>query len=317
MGGDLPPMMSKAPTFVIWAVKDPTSANLDRIQIIKGWTRNGQSFEKIYDVVWCDNRRLDPTTGKLPPIESTVNIEKATYTNSIGDVELKTVWTDPEFDPSLHAFYYARVLEIPTPRWTTIQAHQLGIPPPDVVPATVQERAWSSPIWYTPTAEARTGAPHGVKVADLMQKGAVALNEAQLKALLVGKAVWVRNIVTDGQFEISYNANGQATVWHVGRNATVPSYAGDVAQRGYQGVTTAYSIANSKVVTTFDQEPVAVAMYKMGDTYFAARSDEFGYANYEIVPKAAELLHPLGKDLMPNPLQNADQAKYLHVKEQP
>ena len=84
-----------------------------------------------------------------------MDIEKATYTNTVGSVELKTVWTDPEFDPSLHAFYYARVLEIPTPRWTTIQAHQLGIAPPDVVPPTVQERAWSSPIWYTRRAPRR------------------------------------------------------------------------------------------------------------------------------------------------------------------
>jgi Protein of unknown function (DUF3604) len=315
MGGDLPPMKSKAPTFVVWAVKDPASANLDRIQIVKGWTRNGQSFEKIYDVVWCDNRRLDPVTGQLPPIVSTVDIEKATYSNTIGDVELKTVWTDPEFDPSLHAFYYARVLEIPTPRWTTIQAHQLGIAPPDVVPATVQERAWSSPIWYTPSAEARQAAPQGLTVAALTKKGGVALNEAQLKALLVGKAVWVRNNVTGVQSNVHYNANGQSVIYHVGRSATLPSFAGNLAQRGYQGVTAPYSIADGKVLTSFDQDPVEMTVYKMGDTYFAARSNEFGYVNYEIVPKAPELLHPLGKDLMPNPSQYADQAKYLHARE--
>jgi hypothetical protein len=315
MGGDLPPAKSKAPTFVVWAVKDPASANLDRIQIIKGWTRNGQSFERIYDIVWCDNRRLDPVTGQLPPIRSTVDIEKATYSNTIGDVELKTVWTDPEFDPSLHAFYYARVLEIPTPRWTTIQAHQLGIAPPDVVPATVQERAWSSPIWYTPSAEARQVAPQGMTVAGLMHKGAVALNEAQLKALLVGKAVWVRNNVTGVEFNVHYNTNGQSVIYHVGRSATLPSFAGNLAQRGYEGVTAPYSIADGKVLTSFDQDPVEMTVYKMGGTYFAARSNEFGYANYEIVPKAPELLHPLGKDLMPNPSQAADQAKYLHARE--
>ena len=153
MGGDLPPAKGKAPTFVVWAVKDPTSGNLDRIQIVKGWTKNGQSFEKIFDVVWAGDRKADKWTGVVPPIGSTVDVENATYTNTIGAVELKTVWTDPEFDPSLHAFYYARVLEIPTPRWTTIQAKQLGVAPPDVVPPTLQERAWSSPIWYTPSAE--------------------------------------------------------------------------------------------------------------------------------------------------------------------
>jgi hypothetical protein len=134
MGSDLPPVPAfgplggaAAPTFMVWAVKDPTSGNLDRIQIIKGWTKYGQSFEKIYDVVWAGDRKSDKWTGRVPAVQSTVDIENATYTNTVGSVELKTVWTDPEFDPSLHAFYYARVLEIPTPRWTTIQAHQLGI----------------------------------------------------------------------------------------------------------------------------------------------------------------------------------------------
>ena len=111
----------------------PLSGNLDRIQIVKGWTKSGQSFEKIFDVAWAGDREPDKWTGIVPPVGSTVDIEKATYTNSIGAVELKTVWTDPEFDPSVPAFYYARVLEIPTPRWTTIQAAQLGIAPPDVV----------------------------------------------------------------------------------------------------------------------------------------------------------------------------------------
>ena len=132
-----------------------------------------------------------------------MDIENATYTNTVGSVELKTVWTDPEFDPSLHAFYYARVLEIPTPRWTTIQAHELGIAPPDVVSATVQERAWSSPIWYTPSAEARKGDAAGTTVADLTKKGAVALNNTQLQSLIVGKTLWVRNTVTGDQFKLS------------------------------------------------------------------------------------------------------------------
>ena len=122
MGGDLPRGEGKAPSFIVWAVKDPTSGNLDRIQIVKGWSQSGQSFEKVYDVVWAGNRKPDAMTGKVPPIGSTVNIENASYTNTIGAVELKTTWTDPDFDPGLDAFYYARVLEIPTPRWTTIQA---------------------------------------------------------------------------------------------------------------------------------------------------------------------------------------------------
>ena len=127
------------------------------------------------------------------------------------------MWTDPDFDPSLHAFYYARVLEIPTPRWSTIQAKQLGIAPPDVVPATQQERAWSSPIWYTPTAEAREAAAPGLTVADLTENGATALTEDELKALIVGKAIWVRNNVTGEDMKIRYDEDGTAVILHVGR----------------------------------------------------------------------------------------------------
>jgi hypothetical protein len=296
MGGDLPPAKSKAPTFVVWAVKDPTAANLDRIQVVKGWTKNGQSFEKIFDVAWSGDRKPDKWTGKIPPIESTVDIENATYKNTVGSVELKTVWSDPEFDPSLHAFYYVRALEIPTPRWTTIQAHQLGIAPPDVVPATVQERAWSSPIWYTPSVEARKAAPQGMTVAALQKKGGVALDDAQLKTLLVGKSVWVRNTVTGEQFKVRYNTNGQSIILHIGKNTTLPSEVEDPAQSGYEGTTQPYSIRNGKIVTLVSQTPFELTVYKVGTTHYGARSNEFGYANYEILPKGPTFIHPLGKE---------------------
>ncbi len=167
MGSDLAAPKAKAPSFIVWAVKDPDSGNLDRIQIIKGWTKNGQIFEKIYDVAWSGNRKIEPRTGKLPPVGNTVNLSTATYQNTIGAAELKAVWTDPDFDPAQETFYYARVLEIPTPRWTTIQARKLGMAPPTTaktmgvehpVPPTVQERAWSSPIWYSPSDELRKSA---------------------------------------------------------------------------------------------------------------------------------------------------------------
>jgi hypothetical protein len=154
MGGDLPekPWRAKAPTFAIWALKDPESGNLDRIQIIKGYLggRFDDQQEKIYDVALSDGREPDPKTGKVPPVGNTVDIKKVTYTNDIGDSQLSAVWTDPDFDPTQPAVYYVRVLEIPTPRWTTFDAVKLGVDPPDDVPATIQERAWSSPIWYTP-----------------------------------------------------------------------------------------------------------------------------------------------------------------------
>ena len=156
MGQDLPAMTenTKAPTFAVWALKDPESGNLDRVQIIKGWSnpRTGFPAEKIYEVAWSDNRKLDAKTGKLPPVGNTVDIKKATYTNDIGDSQLSVVWTDPDFDPQIKAVYYVRVLEIPTPRWSTFDAVKLGVEPPKGVPATIQERAYSSPIWYTPEA---------------------------------------------------------------------------------------------------------------------------------------------------------------------
>ena len=295
MGGDLPPLKAKAPTFVVWAVKDPMAGNLDRIQIVKGWSKHGQSFERVFDVAWSGDRKPDRWTGRVPPVQSTVDIDKATYTNSVGAVELKTVWTDPEFDPSLHAFYYARVLEIPTPRWTTIQAKQLGIAPPDVVPPVVQERAWASPIWYAPTDEARKAAKPGLTVAELKRKGATALNQQQVEALIVGKAHWYRNNVTGEQFKVNYRKNGQHTVYHVGRNVPQPSEVGDVARNGYEGASSAYSIKGGKVVTMLQETPYEVAYYKVGDTIYGARSNEFGYANYEILPKPPEFLNPLGK----------------------
>lgn len=151
MGGDLPKKASDAPTFAVWALKDPTSGNLDRIQIIKGWYNSyGYAQEQVYDVAWSDDRKTDSETGKVPPVGSTVDIKKATYENTIGDTQLSAVWTDPDFDQAQHAVYYARVIEIPTPRWTTYDAAKLGVEPPKSVPATLQERAWSSPIWYTP-----------------------------------------------------------------------------------------------------------------------------------------------------------------------
>src|SRR5271166_2793562 len=284
MGADLAPMKGSAPTFVVWAVKDPTSGNLDRIQIIKGWTKNGQSFEKIFDVAWSGDRRADKWSGRVPAIKSTVDLEKGTYTNDVGSTELSTVWTDPEFDSSLHAFYYARVLEIPTPRWTFIQAVKAGLTPPDVVPLTGQERAWSSPIWYTPSAEARKSAPAGMTVADLKAKGATVLGDGQLKALIVGKQFWVRNNVTGEQFSESFTAEGHTTVFHIGKYSNVPSGFGSVQRDGYQGTTIPYKIGGGKLITFISQDPYSVTVYKLGDAYYGARSNEFGYANYEMIP---------------------------------
>ena len=152
MGGDLKAPAGKAPSFLVMASKDPKSGNLDRIQIVKGWLdKDGKGKEKVYDVVWGDaDRRKIGQNGKLAPVGDTVDVATATWTNTIGDPELSTVWTDPDFDPSVRAFYYARVIEIPTPRWTCYDAVRFGIKMPPEVPMKHQERAWTSPIWYTP-----------------------------------------------------------------------------------------------------------------------------------------------------------------------
>jgi hypothetical protein len=151
MGSDLLKKAGKAPTFAVWALKDPESGNLDRIQIVKGFINKwGRTDEKIYDVAWSDDRKPDAKTGKLPPVGNTVDVKTAKYTNDIGDSQLSAVWTDPDFDPKQKAVYYVRVLEIPTPRWSTYDSVKSGLPIPEGIPVSLQERAWSSPIWYTP-----------------------------------------------------------------------------------------------------------------------------------------------------------------------
>jgi hypothetical protein len=151
MGGDLRRAPAgKSPTFLVAALKDPLSGNLDRLQVVKGWVDGaGARQEKVYDVAWSGDRKPG-ANGKLPAVGNTVDVATATWTNTIGAAELITVWNDPSFDPSLRAVYYVRVLEIPTPRWTAYDVVRLGAEAPPDVPMTTQERAYTSPIWYTP-----------------------------------------------------------------------------------------------------------------------------------------------------------------------
>jgi hypothetical protein len=151
MGGDLPARKGgSAPTFMVYALRDVIGGNLDRIQIVKGWLDDaGATHEKVYDVAWSTGREPD-ANGVLPPVGNTVDIEAANWANTIGASELGTVWTDPDFDARESAFYYARVLEIPTPRWIVYDAFRYGIEIPEGAETTHQERAYSSPIWYTP-----------------------------------------------------------------------------------------------------------------------------------------------------------------------
>jgi hypothetical protein len=283
MGGDLSANPAgKAPSFVVWAVKDPDDATLDRIQIIKGWTKSGQIFEKVYDVAWSGNRKPDPATGKVPAVGSTVDISKATYPNTIGSAELKRVWTDPEFDPSLYAFYYARVLQIPTPRWSTYDAAKLGVAPPKDVASTVQERVWTTPIWFTPKPEAAKAEKRGMTVAELTSGGATPLGDAELKALVVDKTLKVRNTVTGQRFEVLYGSDGQRVITSVDGKQAEPGEVLTMMHGGQFGVSAKYEIKDGHIITTLDGSPFEVVVYKTGDKYVAARSNEFGYANYEV-----------------------------------
>jgi hypothetical protein len=151
MGGDLVRRAGdSAPTFMVYTLRDPIGANLDRIQIVKGWLdAKGKTHEKIYDVAWSPGRSPD-ANGVLPPVGNTVDVKAANWTNTIGSAELGSVWTDPDFDPDQSAFYYARVIEIPTPRWVVYDAFRFGVDIPEGAETTHQERAYTSPIWYTP-----------------------------------------------------------------------------------------------------------------------------------------------------------------------
>jgi hypothetical protein len=151
MGGDLAVAPGgKSPNFLVWALRDPDGANLDRVQVIKGWVdAQGKTHEQIHNVAWSDDRKPGKD-GKLPPVGDTVDLSIPSWTNDIGAAELITVWQDPDFDPSLHAFYYVRVIEIPTPRWTAYDRIRLKVDMPDEIRLKTQERAYTSPIWYTP-----------------------------------------------------------------------------------------------------------------------------------------------------------------------
>ena len=152
MGGDLSNApRNRPPTLMIQARKDPMGAHLDRIQVVKGWlAADGTQHEQIYNVAWSGARQL-AADGSLPPVGNTVDLATASYRNTIGTPQLATVWTDPDFNPSLPAFYYVRVLEIPTPRHQVYDAVALGMDPAATGYATtIQERAWSSAIWYSP-----------------------------------------------------------------------------------------------------------------------------------------------------------------------
>jgi hypothetical protein len=150
MGGDLTAAAKGAPAFMVWAARDAQSAPLQRVQIIKGWLKDGETHERVFDVACSDGLAVDPTSHRCPDNGAKVNAMDCAISADRGAVELKTVWQDPEFDPTQKAFYYARVLENPTCRWSTWDALRAGVAPRDNLDRLIQERAWSSPIWISP-----------------------------------------------------------------------------------------------------------------------------------------------------------------------
>jgi len=270
MGSDLRERTGDAPTFLVSAIKDPISANLDRIQIVKGWVDRGQVFEEIYDVAWSGDRQPTAGDGKLPPVGNTVDVAAATYTNDIGAPGLASSWTDPDFDPGMRAFYYARIIEIPTPRWSTYDAKRLGVAAPQ--PATIQERAWTSPIWYVPNDADRAAAESTregtIRVADLEARGITALDEGQVDDLVVGSTLRVVNVVTGEVGLVSFAEDGVQTInlppHRVIRQEYEISADGRLHQHSLRG------------------QPVAFTIFEVDGSYIAARDDETGYCNYEI-----------------------------------
>ena len=152
MGGELLGANGTAPTFIAWATRDPASAALQRLQIVKGWTIDGAHHEQVYDVACADGGNVNPATHRCPDNGASVDLTDCSITPGLGAGELKTVWRDPAFDPDHRAFYYVRVLENPTCRWSTWDAVRAGVAPNPNLHPTLQERAWSSPIWFVPTA---------------------------------------------------------------------------------------------------------------------------------------------------------------------
>lgn len=271
MGAELPerPATAAAPTLLVHAAKDALGANLDRIQIVKCWTARGILFEKVFEAAASDGRTPDARTGHLPVLASTVDVASATYRNDIGATELAAAWTDPEFDPTLACAYYARTLEIPTPRWSTYDSVKHGMPIPTNVPAAVQQRAWTSPIWYTPSDHDRAERPvvDGLfTVAQLADRGIVPMTDEQLRDATVGRTVRSVNLVTGFEAILHYDADGNRSLMGLGDRPMV----------------TPYEIRDGRrIETSLLGDRMSVALFAVDGRTLGARDDEGGYVNYE------------------------------------
>jgi hypothetical protein len=225
-------------------------------------------FEKVYDVAASDGRAPDRHDALLP-VGDTVDVSTATYRNDIGAAELSAAWTDPDFDPSLACVYYARILEIPTPRWSTYDAVRHGKPLPATVPASVQQRAWTSPVWYTPSEQARARRPaiEGMyTVAELADRGIRPMTDEEIRAATVGRTVRSVNLVTGFEATLHYGADGNRSLMGLGDRPAV----------------TPYEIRDGRrIETTLLGERMSIALFSVDGRTLGARQDEAGYVNYE------------------------------------
>jgi hypothetical protein len=231
-------------------------------------------FEKIYDVAASGGRIPDPVSGAMPPVGSTVDIGQTTYTNDIGATELSAAWTDLDFDPSVPCVYYARILEIPTPRWSTYDAVRHRAPFNTAVPATVQQRAWASPVWYTPSDQDRGAGPEPAEeiltVARLAERGIQAMTDDEIRALTVGRTVQTMNLVTGQSATMHYSKDGKRTLIGLSDRPLV----------------TPYEIRDGRrIETTVLGDQISVALVSVDRRILGAREDEAGYVNWEVIPQ--------------------------------
>jgi hypothetical protein len=246
--------------------------------VVKGWTKHGLTYEKIYDVAWAGDRQVNPETGLVPPIGSTVDALNGTYSNTIGSAELSAVWEDPDFDPTASAFYYVRALEIPTPRYSLRDAAELGIKPNPVSQAEIQERVWSSPIWYTPSADdLARGEADALTVTELQQSGAQMLTTPDITNLVVGNTLKITNRITGAEFLGFYQPDG---TWFLGESSNYASlHTGELESIA----PTKYTVEDNLLKFNLrDDSDFTAIIFRQGDQLFAARSDEIGYVNYAL-----------------------------------
>jgi hypothetical protein len=290
MGGDL----SQAPkgassTFLVHAAKDPKEANLDRIQIIKGWLgTDGKTYEKIYDVALSDGR-----TDGSQAVGNTVDLKTGNYTNDIGAKELVAVWSDPDFDPGLRSFYYTRVIQIPTPRHSVFDAIALGIDPKETKkPAIIQERAYSSPIWYTPdpgvlkeVAKVVIAKKDTMTVESVVKDGFKQMTGDEIRKELLGKTLMLRNLTSGRMYEGKLLESGKRVL--KGTDVTMEQVA-EAVFHGGGGLLMGeadYEIKDNTIVSTDGLRTITSTLYRKGDRIVGARDVDAGSVNFEVTVK--------------------------------